>query len=176
MRSHQAQGKRESAVCDCVEVQQMKMVEQCPECGAAWGDGSICETHFHQMLLWEWEDAGLFVVHHLMVLCYQIQHPRLYSPDGLALAKNLLIDFLENGLTTERARAVNRIMLDSGNRQIKIKGTVEAAGTHTHPFEWSMTATDVVSNGKERYIESVETWAQSVLDNLRASNNVPTPT
>ncbi len=32
-----------------------------------------------------------------MVLCYHLQHPSLYSPEGLDEAKRLLIEFLEHG-------------------------------------------------------------------------------
>ena len=143
--------------------------EQCPECSAVWANDPTCETYFHQLLFWEVEDAHLFVVHHLTVLCYHIQHPHLYSPDGLTFSMGLLTDFVQNGLTTEGARSANRAVLDSGNRNIKITGTAEAFGAFAHPVKWSMTAADVVSNGKERYIESVQAWARTVLGSLSAS-------
>lgn len=56
----------------------MDASQRCAECGAAWTNGQTCEDHFHQMLFWEAENprAGA-EVHHLMVLCYHLQHPSL---------------------------------------------------------------------------------------------------
>jgi hypothetical protein len=54
------------------------------------------------MLYWEAEYSEYGVVHHLMVFCYHLQHPRLYSPQGLEVGKRLLTDFLERSLTGRR--------------------------------------------------------------------------
>ena len=70
----------------------------CPACGANLPGGLTCEDCFHQMLFWENEESLLGEVHHLMVLCYHLQHPHLYSQEGLANAAGLLIDFVERGL------------------------------------------------------------------------------
>src|SRR5215210_7893546 len=102
------------------------MVERkqaCPECGAAWEGGKTCQDDFHQMLYWESEDPSLWEVHHLMVLCYHLQHPSLYSPAGLNWAKDTLVEFVEQSASTEEVRRHNRTNLDSGNRKWKIKGT-----------------------------------------------------
>src|SRR5687768_18585806 len=98
-------------------------MDVCPECGAPQVGGKTCQDDFHQMLYWESEDPTLGEVHHLMVLCYHLQHPGLYSPEGLTAAKNLLVSFLEEGLSTEEVRRRNRSRLDSGKRTFKIKAT-----------------------------------------------------
>ena len=46
------------------------------------------------MLFWEAEKPSLGVVHHLMVLCYHLQHPHLYSPEMLLEARRMLADFV----------------------------------------------------------------------------------
>ncbi len=74
------------------------MSEHCPECGALWRDGVTCADHFHQMLFWENEDSANWAVHHLTVLCYHLQHPSLYAPDGLEHATGLLIKFVDEGV------------------------------------------------------------------------------
>ena len=69
-------------------------IPRCPDCGAALNDDQPCETYFHQMLYWEAEFPALGVVHHLMVLCYHLQHPHLYSARTLTDAQGMLVDFV----------------------------------------------------------------------------------
>ena len=149
------------------------METRCPECGAIWTDDITCETHFHQFGFWELADLEhLGIVHHLMVLSYHLQHPSLYSPDGLAHARGLLVDFLERGITPQQVRQRDREKGDSGKRQFRIKGTPEAHGSYAHPVVWTMRAGGVVAAGTEHYVESVTAWARSILADLRASGNL----
>ena len=150
----------------------MEVMELCHECGAAWQGGKRCEDDFHQMLARESEDPTLWEVHHLMVLCYHLQHPSLYSPEGLAWAQNLLVNFVELGMSTEEVRRRNRTNLDSGNRKWKIKGTPDSHGSYTRPVKWTMTAADVTAGGMSDYCDNVRAWAQSVLVSLKASENI----
>jgi hypothetical protein len=145
--------------------------QHCPECGAAWADGNACTEAFHQMLFWEAEDPALGVVHHLTVLCYHLQHPSLYSPETLNGAKQLLIDFVERGVSPQTVRQRDRTKLDSGNRSWKIKGTAGSHGAYSNPIRWSMTAPDVTARGMEHYQENVRAWAQSILTSMRDSHN-----
>jgi hypothetical protein len=146
----------------------------CPECGAKWEDGTTCQDDFHQMLFWEAEKPSLGVVHHLMVLCYHLQHPSLYSADGLENAKTLLIDFVVRGLSTERVRQQNRNQVDSGKRQWKVMARPNSHGTYRYPMTWTMTARDVVAGGMDHYVENVQAWAKSMLASLQVSNNIVT--
>lgn len=148
------------------------MAQQCPFCGAEWKDGKTCENDFHQMLFWEAENPDYGVVHHLMVLCYHLQHPRLYSPDGLAEGKRLLVEFVQNGTSTEKIRRRNKDRLDSGKRNWKIKSTADSKGAYANPVEWAMTAADVTAGGAEAYCDNVRTWAQATLKALKDSGNI----
>jgi hypothetical protein len=149
----------------------MENMHLCPECGAEWQAGKTCQEAFHQMLFWESENPSYGEVHHLMVLCYHLQHPSLYSPEGLAGSKQLLEDFLERGLSPAQARAHNRVKLDSGNRTWKIKGAPGSQGAYEHPIRWTLTAGAVVAGGIEAYCDSVRAWARSVLADLKSSGN-----
>ena len=141
----------------------------CPECGAPWPEGRGCQDYFHQMLAWEWEDPRNLAVHHLTVLSYHMQHPRLYSPEGLDGGKRLLVDFLDREVSPEEARRRNRGPMDSGRREFKITGTADHQGAYARPVRWTMTGADVIAAGIERYIDSVQAWARSILESLRAS-------
>jgi hypothetical protein len=149
----------------------METAKRCPECGADWSNGLTCTDHFHLMGAWELENQ-LYDVHHLMVLCYHLQHPSLYSPEGLRDAQQLLVMFLEEGLTPQRVRKRIGKAVDSGTRTYRIKGTPTSCGAYTHPVQWTMTAADVTRGGLDNYYAAVRSWADSVLKSLRASKNV----
>ena len=144
----------------------------CPECGATWQAGGNCESQFHQMLYWEDENPRRGAVHHLTVLSYHLQHPTLYSPEGLEYGKQLLVDFLEGGGTPQQVHKRRQVEVDSGQRSWKIPGTPEAHGTYQHPVRWNITAQDVVKAGAEAYIQQVQEWARLILADLRSSGNL----
>jgi hypothetical protein len=112
----------------------------CPECGALWPEGTTCQDYFHQMLLWEAKNPALGEVHHLTVLCYHIQHPSLYSPEGLIFAHQLLVDFVEKGVTPQKVRQQQRSNVASNQRRWKVTGTPTAHGSYNRPLPWPMTA------------------------------------
>jgi hypothetical protein len=136
---------------------------RCAECGASWINGQTCEDHFHQLLYWEAENPAYRAeVHHLMVLCYYVQHPSLYSPEGLNEARRLLAEFVEHDLSPVEARQRNRAHVDSNRRNWKIKGTAASHGSYAHAMVWKITASDVVAGGSENYCDNVRGWAESV--------------
>jgi hypothetical protein len=150
----------------------MTETQVCPECGASLPEGATCETYFHQMLFWEAEEPARGVVHHLMVLCYHLQHPSLYSADGLANATQLLTAFVRDGRSPAEVRHVTRDKVNSKNRNWKITARPDSKGAYAHPVVWTMRAADVVARGADHYIDSVHEWAQSVYDVLQASENL----
>ncbi len=132
----------------------------CPECGAHCPPSTTCETYFHQMLFWEVEFPHYGVVHHLMVLCYHLQHPSLYSPDGLAAGIQLLTTFVRDGISPADVRRSNRDKVNSLNRDWKITARPDSKGSYPYPVAWTMTAADVVAHGSDHYCDSVREWAQ----------------
>src|SRR5512143_3084115 len=117
----------------------------CPECGAPVAEGANCVDHFYQMLAWENEKQANLEVHNLTVLCYYLQHPSLYSPEGLKFAMGLLVDFLEKGLPPQEVRRRNRQQVSSSQRNFKIKATPQSYGVYAHPVLWRLTAADVTA-------------------------------
>ena len=149
----------------------MQTPTRCPECGTDWSGGQTCTDHFHTLLVWEWEHQ-LLDMHHLLVLGYHLQHPSLYSPDGLRYSQGLLVQFVEQGIPPQEMRKRMSREVDSGSRQFKIKGTPESHGAYAFPVGWAMTAADVVAAGPERYYDSVRVWADGVLQSLCESGNL----
>jgi hypothetical protein len=153
------------------QVHLMETVNRCPECGAVWSGGPTCTDHFYLMGAWEL-DNHLYAVHHMMVLCFYLQHPSLYSPEGLRDAQQLLVRFLEEGITPPQARQRFSGAVSSSTRTYKIKGTPDSYGTYHHPVQWTMTAAHVTAAGLENYYANVRAWADSVLKSLRESGNL----
>ena len=122
------------------------------------------------MLFWEAEHPAYGAqVHHLMVLCFHLQHPSLYSPEGLDYARQLLVEFLEHGAIPEEVRRKHSLDGDSSRRKWKIKGAGDARGTYDHAMRWTMTAADVVAGGVDNYCYNVRHWAISIQDTLTAN-------
>ena len=145
------------------------MKSTCPECRADWSNGVTCEQDFHQFGFWELADLEhLGSVHHLMVLCYYLQHPSLYSPAGLHEARRLLAEFVERGTAPFEVRQRNRDRVDSGKRDWKITGTPTSHGSYQQPQQWVLTAVDVVAGGADNYCDNVRTWARLINEALRA--------
>jgi hypothetical protein len=69
------------------------------------------------MLFWENERLDLGVVHHLLVLCFHLQHHRRYSPEGLRWAMKMLADILTNGVSARELLHKNREQLSPDRRQ-----------------------------------------------------------
>ena len=120
----------------------MRPNRSCPECGAEWSEKQTCQDYFHQMLFWENETPSYGEVHHLIVLCYHIQHPSQFSPEGLSEAIHLLVKFLEHGVTPQQALIISHTKVDSSRRTWKIKGRAASHGSYPGPIQWRTTIAD----------------------------------
>lgn len=144
---------------------------ECPDCGAIWDARGTCEENFHSMLAREYEDAEAGAVHHLTVLCYYLQHPRLYAPEGLRYAQRLLAEFVEQGTPPPDVRQRIRRQVDSGQRAWKIAAKSGESAAYAHPVAWTLRVADAAS-GDGLYADRVHAWAQSVIEALRVSGNL----
>ncbi len=140
----------------------MTTISHCPDCGAAHASGVTCQDDFHQMLYWEAEAPARGEVHHLMVLCYHLQHPGLYSPDGLQHALGLLEDFIVRNVSPAEVRHIHRDKVASDQRTWTITARPGAHGTYDRPIAWTLTAADVIAGGADRYCDNVRLWARSI--------------
>lgn len=146
--------------------------QTCPECGAVLDADMTCESYFHQMLFWENENEANWAVHHLMVLCYYLQHPTLYSQDGVNVGKGLLTAFVKEGRSPAEMREANRERVNSKNRNWKITARPDDKGSYAYPVTWRMHAADVVRGGESQYLDNVRAWAKSMYEDLAATDNI----
>lgn len=149
----------------------MEKDQNCSECGGIRREGNTCQDDFYQMLYWENENPANGEVHHLMVLCYHLQHPSLYSPEGLRESIRLLAEFVDQDISPAEMVKRNQGKIDSGKRTWKITSRPDAHGAYPKPIQWEMTAADVVSAGSDRYRENVRAWARSIRQSLNTSGH-----
>jgi hypothetical protein len=124
------------------------------------------------MLAWEFEHpGGAGAVHHLTVLCYNLQHPSAYSREALITGRALLAQFVKDGASPQQIRTLYRQMFDSGRRTFSFTGTAETHGVYVKPVNWTTTVADVHAGGLDGYCERVEAWACSVYAALVDSGN-----
>ena len=141
---------------------EIPLAGRCPECGAEWSGDRKCADDFHQLLFWENERPALGEVHHLMVLCYHLQHPSLYSVEGLQHARGLLAGFVAGGLSPQEVRQRQRAAVDSGGRGWSVTARPGNHGAYERPPLWTMRAADVVAGGMDDYVANVWAWAGHV--------------
>lgn len=150
----------------------MEPISVCPHCGDTHAGNTTCQDDFYQMLFWESEDPTRGEVHHLMVLCYHLQHPHMYSPDGLRASLGLLVRFVADGALPQQVRAENRDRVDSGKRTWKVTSRPGQEGAYRNVPAWTMTAADVVAGGADAYCANVRAWAQSMVEALRTAGEL----
>jgi hypothetical protein len=107
-----------------------------------------------------------------MVLGYHLQHPSLYAPESLTYSLQLLVDFVERGISPQLAREQRGATVDSSQRKWKIRARPGLHGCYRQPVRWSMTAQDVVKSGADHYIESMQQWVRTILADLHLSGNL----
>jgi len=137
----------------------------CPQCGATFPSGETCRERFATTQMMELEDPAYYAVHHLSVPCYMLQH-KGYSRDGWLAVRQILHQFVHEGLTPVQARRQNRRMWDGGRRKWSlIKGTKL---TKADDIVWTRTIPDVRIDTAEHYCADVLEWAIAVLANTES--------
>ena len=134
----------------------MDPIMACPECGAP-----DCRDKFGEMLALEFEDPTVFgAVHHITVICYNIQHPATFTEESLAWMRSSLRAIIVDGLSpTELRKQVRK--KTRGDVQVKRHTPKEPVQMH-----WSMTVSDIRMENPEIYCEDIKAWARSILKEL----------
>jgi hypothetical protein len=137
------------------------MPSTCPKCGAQLPTGETCRERFDLFLAKEFENPGTYgAVHHLTVASYMLQHNG-YSREAWPKVREMLRQFIEDGLTPAEARRQNRQQVDSGKRTWKVTGGEKLP--EVDQIDWTRTVADVRLDTVEHYQEDITAWATSVL-------------
>ncbi len=136
------------------------MTATCPHCGAQLEPGETCRDRFNRGQLKEVEQPAAYAVHHLSVPSYMLQH-NIYSREGWLGARELLRQFVEEGLAPAEARRRSRVRVDSGHRSWSISRGPRLPGVER--IRWTFTVADVRLDTPEHYCLDVKCWAERVL-------------
>lgn len=137
------------------------MIQKCPQCGADLPFDESCRHRFDRCLAFEYENPGTFgAVHHLTVVCYMLQHNAYTRPVWLA-ARQMVAQFVRDGLTPAEMRQQIRAQLANGQRNWRVTTGEKLAEFVT--IRWTRTIADVRLDDPERYCADVTRWAESVL-------------
>lgn len=119
----------------------------------------MCTGAWHGCLALEFSHVDYFVVHHLTVAAYQVQHPEMLSPGGWDQARAVLDRFLGDGTAGAEAR---RVAEDELARQ---EGAGRRGSTSTRPRRpAAMRLSQVRRGGPDAYCDDIERYARAVLD------------
>ncbi len=136
----------------------------CTQCGAHAQYGKTCREKYEEILALEYENPAIFgAVHHITVLCYNLQHPDSFTAEAISWMQSSLRAIIEEGLSPMelRKRAGKEF---KGNvkvlRQIAYTETTETP----RKIRWPITVMDIRTNEPEIYIEDVKAWAKSILN------------
>jgi hypothetical protein len=133
----------------------------CPQCGAIFPSGETCQDYFNTGQIKEVEHPDTYyTVHHLSVPCYMLQH-NAYSRPGWLSVRELLSQFVFQGLLPAEARRRYRQSWGSGQRTWSITKGPKLEGVEN--LAWSVTVADVRLDTAEHYCADVRRWAESVL-------------
>ncbi len=145
-----------------IQFQSLEMLQKCLQCGAEVPLGRQCRDRFDLCLAYEYENPITFgAVHHLTVACYMLQH-NAYSRKVWLEAREMVAQFMQQGITPADMRKQNHQRFDSGQRKWSI-----TKGEKLSEFDtiiWSRTIADVRLDSPEIYCADVKRWAISVLE------------
>lgn len=138
-------------------------MERCAECGAP---GSECAARFDECLVKEFEDPRYGRVHNLTVAAYMLQHSSKFSRAGWLYERDLLREFIVDGVPPERIRSERKDALDSGKHEFSFKSP---DGKPLFPqVPWSKTILGVRLDDPQFYCEDIIAWAAATLADSEA--------
>jgi hypothetical protein len=136
----------------------------CPDCGAGMKDDLTCQEMYDELLAREFSDPACGKVHHLTVLCYDIQHPGSFSQESLDWSISALTAAVQEQLGGDDLLRVNRKRLaeEKGAAILRKDGSLsEVLRDH-----WTMTVADVYAASPEGHADRVRAWARVIVGDL----------
>jgi hypothetical protein len=106
------------------------------------------------------------VVHHLTVAAYMLQHPSKLSLRGWQEERDLLKQFVMEGVTPKMVRARRGGEYDSGKRTWSLRKGLRLE--LPQGFRWASTIMGVDEATPVQYRQDIERWARSVLEQALA--------
>lgn len=137
------------------------MTSTCAECGAPWTAEDNCEEQFHRFLVLEFTDPDYGAVHHLTVAAYMLQHPSRLSLKGWQAIRELLGQFVEDGVSPAEVRTRRQKSVDNRHRLWSFKKGPRLQLPSA--FAWTQTILSIDDATAAQYRENIEQWARQTL-------------
>ncbi len=143
----------------------------CGECGARLtGTDMTCRMMLDSVMAWDGGDRiQMGNTHLLTVLCYNLQHPSLYSREGLKYATGVLMDTVAKELVTDADKAARTPVTITA---LTIGASAHNTAAYTSPVVWTRTVADIVAAGPSGYSDRVRAWGVSIFTALKESGNL----
>ncbi len=136
--------------------------DDCPECGAPPFAGLACRTMFETLMAYEYEDPACGAVHHITVLCYNLQHLRRFTGEALEWSRAALKTAIERGTSPAYLRRQARDRYEGSQRVLR----AEPAPPPDHPRRWTKTVADVYRPDRLGHADRVYAWARAILADM----------
>lgn len=136
----------------------------CEDCGAEMKDDLTCQEMYAEVLAREFSDPVCGKVHHLTVLCYNIQHPGSISRESLEWSISTLAAAMKGKWSGED-------LLQQVGQSLAKKEIPTLLSSPEEPVDgltrnWSMTIADVYNLDAQGQAERVRAWAEAILNDL----------
>ena len=136
----------------------------CPECGGQFTAGETCTDRYHACLALEYPNPAYGQVHHFTVLAYMLQHPQQLSADGWQAMRQLLRQFLLDGISPARMR---QLIQQQQKTQPKSFSMVKGEPAVQPRWAWSKTIMDVRLDTPTIYCADVRAWAEAIHNDIQ---------
>lgn len=103
-------------------------------------------------------------MHHITVMCYNLQHPGYFSGEALAWMRSSLRGAMVGGLSQAELRKIGK---NKCGGEVKVRCRTTTATTPLR-VPWSRTIMDVRAESPEVYVEDIRAWAKSILNDVEA--------
>lgn len=141
---------------------------RCPECGAALPRAMTCQDILYRMLALEYQHPSAFgAVHHLTVMCYNLQHPNAFTDAFWHATAAQLTEVVEQNLPVAYLRQRGKRAWTPARRLFKITGTP----TESHRTSWPMCIDAIVTEDPQEYVAHVQAWARVIVQAIQAESS-----
>jgi hypothetical protein len=133
----------------------------CPKCKAQFLVSETCQKRFDRFQMKELEDPDYFLVHHLSVPCYMLQHNQ-YSRDGWFEVRKLLYKFVYENWTPDMARQHAQSKSKSGRLSYSLTRSIKLV--EVEKITWSFIITNIRFENAADYCQDVRKWAKHIIE------------
>jgi hypothetical protein len=133
----------------------------CPKCKASFSNNDTCQQRFDYFQIKELADTDYYLVHHLSVPCFKLQHNQ-YSREGWLEVRKLLYNFIFECWTPDMARKHAQTKIKSGHRTYSLTSSIKLL--EVEKVEWSFLITNIRHENATDYCQDIRKWAKHILN------------